>query len=125
MAIPPLLYGSEGWILRRKDENSIQSVEMKFLRAVKGFARLDHIRNDKIREEPGAKLILTQIRQYNEKWENIYKQWKNMSPKKSMGISTNGKKEPGKAKNAVDSWARTGHEDDDDVSNRGFKTSEL
>jgi hypothetical protein len=34
MAIPPLLYGSEGWILRRKDERSIQSAEMKFLHTI-------------------------------------------------------------------------------------------
>jgi hypothetical protein len=59
MAIPPLLYGSEGWILRRKYESSIQSAEMKFLRAVKGCTRLDHSRNDKIREEPEVKPVLT------------------------------------------------------------------
>jgi hypothetical protein len=45
MAIPSLLYGSEGRMLRRKDESSIQSAEMKFLRAVQGCARLDHFRN--------------------------------------------------------------------------------
>jgi hypothetical protein len=64
MAIPSLLYGSEGWILGCKDESSKQSAEMKFLRAVKGCTRLDHIRNEKIREELGVKPVLTQIRQY-------------------------------------------------------------
>jgi hypothetical protein len=47
MAIPSLLYGSEGWILRRQDESSIESAEIKFLEAVKGCKRLDHIRNEK------------------------------------------------------------------------------
>jgi hypothetical protein len=77
MAIPSFLYGSEGWMLRRKDESSIQSAEMKFLHAVKGCTRLDHSRNKKIREEPGVKPILTQIRQYKKNGENIYKEWKN------------------------------------------------
>jgi hypothetical protein len=69
MAIPSLLYRSEGWILRRKDESSIQSVEMKFLRSVKGCTRLDHSRNEQIRDELEVKPVLAQIRQYKEIWE--------------------------------------------------------
>jgi hypothetical protein len=77
MAIPSLLYGSEGWILRSKDKSSIQSAEIKFLCAVKGCTRLDHIRNEKIREL-GVKPVLTQ-RQHKEKWgEHLQKEWENI-----------------------------------------------
>jgi hypothetical protein len=37
------------------------------------------------------------------------KNGKTSSPKNNMGISTNGKTKPGKAKNAVDYWAGIGH----------------
>ena len=36
MAISTLLYGSETWILKKRDEAAIQSSEMKFQRSVKG-----------------------------------------------------------------------------------------
>jgi hypothetical protein len=45
---------------------------------------------------------------------------KTSSPKNSMGISTNRKKKPGKAKNGVEYWAGTGHEDDDDDQNINY-----
>jgi hypothetical protein len=63
-----------------------------------------HIKNEKIGEELGVKSVLTQIRQYEEKWgEHLQRMEKILSsPKNSMGISTNRKKKPGKAKNAVD-----------------------
>jgi hypothetical protein len=102
MGILSLLYKGEGWILRHKDESSIQSAEMKFLCAVKkGCTRLEHIRNEKIRQALGVKPILTQIRQIK-MGRTSTKNGKTSSPKNSTGISTNGKKKPGKAKNAVE-----------------------
>jgi hypothetical protein len=65
-------------------------------------------KNKKIEEELGVKPIRTKIRQ-KKIGRTSTKNGKISSLKNSMGISTNGKKEPGKAKNAVDSWAGTGH----------------
>jgi hypothetical protein len=53
-------------ILRRKEESSIQSAEMTFLPAVKGCTQLEHISNEKIREDLGVKPVLPQIIQYKE-----------------------------------------------------------
>jgi hypothetical protein len=53
MAVPVLLYGSETWIPRKRDWNMIQAAEIKYLRTVKGCTRLDHIRNEDIRNELG------------------------------------------------------------------------
>jgi hypothetical protein len=88
MAISSLLYGSEGWILRHKDESGIQSAEMKFLRAVKGCTRLDHIRKEKkIRDETEVKPILA-IRQYKEKWgEHLQRMKKKVSQEQHGNIN--------------------------------------
>jgi hypothetical protein len=51
MAIPSFLCENECWILRRKNESSIESAEIKFLWALKGCTLLDHIRNG---EETGG-----------------------------------------------------------------------
>jgi hypothetical protein len=44
-------------MLRRKDERSRKSADMK----TKGCTRFDHIRNGKVREEPGVKPVIIQI----------------------------------------------------------------
>ncbi|KAJ4433220.1 hypothetical protein ANN_15478 [Periplaneta americana] len=43
--VAALLYGSESWIHRKRDENQIQAAEMKFLTAVRGYTRRDKIPN--------------------------------------------------------------------------------
>ena len=36
-----LLYGSEFWTLTKEDERKIEAAEMRFLRSVAGYTRLD------------------------------------------------------------------------------------
>jgi hypothetical protein len=49
MAVAVLLYGSETWTPRKRDRNRIQAAEMKYLRTVKGYTRLDEIRSEGIK----------------------------------------------------------------------------
>jgi hypothetical protein len=51
VAVSAFLYGSESWTIKARDLNGIQSVEMRFVRTVKGCARLDHIKSEDIRNE--------------------------------------------------------------------------
>jgi hypothetical protein len=51
MAEPILTYGSETWVHSQKEMNKIQKAEMRFLRKVKGSARLRRIHNEDIRAE--------------------------------------------------------------------------
>jgi hypothetical protein len=51
--VPVLLYGSKTLTPRKREWNKIQAAEMKYLRTVKGCTRLDHIRNEDIRNELG------------------------------------------------------------------------
>jgi hypothetical protein len=48
---PTLLYGSETWITTKRDANRLETAEMRFLRGVKGYTRLDKIRSEIIRKD--------------------------------------------------------------------------
>ena len=48
---PTLLYGSETWVTTTRDMTRLEAAEMRFLRSVKGYTRLDKIRNEVIRKE--------------------------------------------------------------------------
>ena len=51
IARPSLLYGSETWITTKRDMTRLEAAEMRFLRSVKGYTRLDKIRSEIIRKE--------------------------------------------------------------------------
>ena len=44
VARPSLLYGSETWVTTKRDMTCLEAVEMRFLRIVTGYTRLDKIR---------------------------------------------------------------------------------
>ena len=45
-----LLYGAETWAVRKAQDNKLDTVEMRLLRWMFGFTRMDRVRNDRIRE---------------------------------------------------------------------------
>ena len=51
VARPTLLYGSETWVPTKRDMTRLEAAEMRFLRSVKSYTRLDKIRNEVIRKE--------------------------------------------------------------------------
>jgi predicted esterase YcpF (UPF0227 family) len=51
VARPTLLYGSETWVTTKRDMTRLEAAEMRFLRSVKGYTRLDKITNEVIRKE--------------------------------------------------------------------------
>ena len=51
MARPTLLYGSETWVTTKRDMTRLEAAEMRFLRNVKGYTRLDKIRGEVTRKE--------------------------------------------------------------------------
>lgn len=61
--IPTLTYGSESWVLTKETKRKLQTVEMKYLRAVLGVTRRDKIRNDHIR----TKLQVEPLEKYIER----------------------------------------------------------
>jgi len=51
VARPSLLYGSEPWVAMQRDMTGLDAAEMRFLRSVTGYTRLDKIRIEDIRQE--------------------------------------------------------------------------
>jgi len=51
VARPTLLYDSETWVTTTRDMTRLEAAEMRFLRSVKGYKRLDKIRREVIRKE--------------------------------------------------------------------------
>ena len=56
---PAMTYGYECWAVKKKDENKLNSSEMRMLRWARGKARLGHIRNEASRTEARVKPVET------------------------------------------------------------------
>ena len=54
---PVMTYSSECWTVKKKDENKLNSAEMRMLRWARGKTRLDHFRNEDIRREADVKPV--------------------------------------------------------------------
>ena len=50
VARPSLLYGSETWVTTKRDMTVLEAAEMRSLRSVTGYTRLDKIRSEVIRK---------------------------------------------------------------------------
>jgi hypothetical protein len=61
-AVPIWIYGSEAWVLTRREESKTQSSEMLFLRRVKGCSRIYRTKNDDIRQELNIFTLMDKIK---------------------------------------------------------------
>jgi len=48
VARPSLLYGSETWVTTQRDMTGLETAQMRFVRSVTGYTRLDKIRSEVI-----------------------------------------------------------------------------
>ena len=62
-----LKFGSEAWVLRKREEQRLEAAQMKFLRHLLGITKLDKEKNQCIREKMGTHNIVREIKQYQEK----------------------------------------------------------
>ena len=63
-----MTYGSECWAVKKKDENKLNSAEMRMLRWAIGKTRLDHIRNENIGKVAHVKHVATFLEHKRLKW---------------------------------------------------------
>ena len=49
-----LKFGSEAWVLKKREEHSLEAAQMKFLRNLLGITKLDKEKNQRIREKRGS-----------------------------------------------------------------------
>jgi len=70
VARPSLLYGSETWVTTKRDMTGLEAAEMRFVRSVTGYARLDKIRSDDIRQKLEISGIQDVRLKYKQNWIN-------------------------------------------------------
>jgi len=70
VARPTLLYDSETWVTMTRDMTHLDAAEMRFLRSVKGYTRLDKIRSEVIRKELEISGIQDVRTKHKQNWIN-------------------------------------------------------
>jgi len=80
-----LKFGSEAWVLKKREEQRLEAAQMKFLRHLLGITKLDQEKYQCIREKTGAENIVKEIKQYQEKWlQHIQRMDTNRIPKQAL-----------------------------------------
>ena len=90
VAGPSPLYGSETWITTKRDMTRLEAVEMRFLRSVTGYTRLDKIRSEAIR--------IKDVRlKYKQNWISHHETTDNTRlPKHALNYKPRGKRDRGR-----------------------------
>jgi hypothetical protein len=70
VARPTLLYGSETWVTPTGDITRLEAAELRFLRNVKGYKRLDKIRKEVIQKELEISGIQDVRSKHRQNWIN-------------------------------------------------------
>jgi len=70
VARPSLLYGSETWVTTKTDMTGLEAAEMRLLRSVTGYTRLDIIRSEVIGKELEISGIQDVRLKYKQNWTN-------------------------------------------------------
>ena len=68
MVRPVLIYGSETWTMKRREEERLQRTEMRMLRWILGLTLRDKKRNDDIRRILGVACITDKVREARLRW---------------------------------------------------------
>jgi len=63
-----LIYGSEAWTLRRREEERLERTEMRMLRWILGLMLKDRKRNDDIHRIIGVACITDKVREARLRW---------------------------------------------------------
>jgi len=63
-----LKFGTEAWVLKKREEQCLEAAQMKFLRHLLGITKLDKEKNQCIRQKTKAQNIVKEIKRYQKKW---------------------------------------------------------
>jgi len=97
VARPSLLYGSETWVTTKRDMTRLEAAEMRFLRSVTGYRRLDKIRSEDIRQELEISGIQDVRLKYKQNWINHLERMDNIRlPKYALTYKPRGRRDSGR-----------------------------
>ena len=92
-----LKFGSEVWVLKKREEQRLEAEQMKFLRHLLGITKLDKEKNQCIREKTGAENIAKEIKQYPKKWlQHVQRMDTNRPPKQALQYKPKGRRNVGR-----------------------------
>ena len=92
-----LKFGSEVWVLKKRQEQRLEAAQMKFLRHLLGITKLDKEKNQCIRQKTGSQNIVQEIKQYQEKWlKHVQRMDTNRLPKQALKYKPNGRRNIGR-----------------------------
>jgi len=57
-----LKFGSEAWVLKKREEQLLEAAQIKLLRHLLGIPKLDKEKNQCIRQKTGAQNIVKEIK---------------------------------------------------------------
>jgi len=63
-----LQFGSEAWVLKKREEKRLEEARMKFWRHLLGITKLHEEKNQCLREKKGEQNIVKEIKQYQLNW---------------------------------------------------------
>jgi len=99
VARPSLLYGSETWVTMKRDMIRLEAAEMRFLRSVAEYTRLDKIRSEVIRKELEIFGIQNVKLKYKKNWINNLQRMDNTRlPKHALNYKPRGRRDRGRPK---------------------------
>jgi len=94
-----LKFGSEAWVLKIREEQRLETVQIKFLGHLIGITKLDKEKNQCIREKTGAQNIVKEIKQYQKKWlQHVQRMVTNRLPRKTLKYWPEGRRNIGRPK---------------------------
>ena len=96
VARPSLLYGSETWVTTKRDMTGLEAAEMRFLRSVTGYTRLDKIRSEVLRKELEISGIQDMRLKYKQNWINHLERMDNRLPKHALNYKPRGRRDRGR-----------------------------
>ena len=92
-------FGSEAWVLRKREEQRLEAAQTKFLRHLLGIKRLDKEKNQYIREKTGAQNIVKEIKLYQKKWlQHVRRMDTNKLPRQALKYRPEGRRNIGRPK---------------------------
>jgi len=91
-----LKFGSEAWVMKKREEQGLEAAQMKFLRHLLGITKLDKEKNQCIREKTGAQNIIEEIKRYQKKWlQHVQTMDTNRIPKQALQYRPKGRRNIG------------------------------
>jgi hypothetical protein len=92
-----LKFGSEAWVLKKREEQRLEAPQMKFLRHLLGITKLDKEKSKTVREKLGVQNIVKEIKQYQQKWlQHVQRMDTNRIPKQALQYRPKGRRNIGR-----------------------------